>query len=281
MIRARASAMIHAARLELRMRRARQCERDALARAGEFATSEPGPIGDACPAVLGEIRRLHRQLDGYSAALAGSLDLDRADYLAVPKWMRPVVIARGVCARSVLRQHVARCRRELRPLYEQLGAAALAESSGAPGDLRLSPPLAEVVRGARAELASVAAERTRRLEPFQGKACPALVSAVAEEGKAFGRALVKQLHGQLIPRASALAGLAAGWWVTHTYTTSRPRSLLRSLGIGSGGTHVVRAETYRTMRFWLPILAAAMLAYLGDRVARWLQQRYGPRDGST
>jgi len=75
---------------------------------------------------------------------------------------------------------------------------------------------------------------------------------------------------------SALAGLAAGWWVTHTYTTSRPRALLRSLGIGSGGTQVISAETYERMRFWLPILAAAVCAYLGDRIARWIRQRYRP-----
>jgi len=81
----------------------------------------------------------------------------------------------------------------------------------------------------------------------------------------------------MIPRASALAGLAAGWWVTHTYTTSRPRSLLSSLGIGSGGTHVVSSDTYQSMRFWLPLLAAAVCAYLGDRLARWIRQRYHRR----
>jgi hypothetical protein len=141
-------------------------------------------------------------------------------------------------------------------------------------------PSSEAIHGARAEIASVVAERTLRLEPFGGRAWPAWAGAVAEEAKAFGRALIKQMHGQLLPRASALAGLAAGWWVTHTYTDSRPRSVLHSLGIGSGGTHLVSGDTYRTMRFWLPILAAAILAYLGDRVARWVQQRYQPSDVS-
>jgi hypothetical protein len=58
-----------------------------------------------------------------------------------------------------------------------------------------------------------------------------------------------------------------GWWIANTYTDSRWKSLARSLGIGSGGTHVVSGETYRAMSFWLPLLAAAVCAYLGDRIA--------------
>jgi predicted PurR-regulated permease PerM len=44
---------------------------------------------------------------------------------------------------------------------------------------------------------------------------------------------------------------------------------------------VVSADTYQSMRFWLPILAAAISAYLGDRIARWLQQRYEAREVSV
>jgi len=42
------------------------------------------------------------------------------------------------------------------------------------------------------------------------------------------------------------------------------------------GTHVVSGDTCRSMRFWLPFLAAAICAYLGNRIARWIQQRYHP-----
>lgn len=282
MIRARASAMVPAARLELRMRRARQREHAALARAGEWlAKSEHHPVEGPCQPLLSDIQRHRGRLAAQSVALAGSLELDRADYLVVASWIRPLVIVRGLCARAVLRHQVARSHRELRPLYQRLAAVALEESSDPSHRFQPTPLLAEAVRGARAELASVVAERTLLLAPFGGRAWPPWVGAVADEAKAFGRALIKQMHGQVLPRASALAGLAAGWWVTHTYTDSRPRSVLRSLGIGSGGTHLVSGETYRTMRFWLPILAAAILAYVGDRIARWVQQRYQPSDVSA
>jgi hypothetical protein len=273
----RVSAMLHAARLDLRMRRARQRECDALACAGEqLATSGHCPPSGECQALLAEIQRLRAGLDAHAAALSGSLDADRRDYLAVARWMRPVVILRGFCGRAVLRHRAAGARRNLVPLYRQLAAAALAEPSGASGGLLVQPALADAVRGARTELARLVAERTRLFEPFGGKAYPGWVGFAVEEVAAFTRALATQLHGQVIPRASGLAGLAAGWWVTHTYTASRPRSVLRSLGIGNGGTHVVSGDTYRSMRFWLPLLAAAICAYLGNRIARWIQQRYHP-----
>jgi hypothetical protein len=273
----RVSAMRHAGGLDLRIRRARQRECDALARAGEqLATSGHCPPAGECQALLAEIQRLRGELDAHAAALGGSLDADRRDYFAVAKWMRPVVILRGLCARAVLRHRAAGARCNLVPLYRQLAAAALAEPSGASGGLLVQPALTDAVRGARTELGSLVAERTRLLEPFGGKAYPGWVGFAVDEVGAFTHALATQLHGQVIPRASGLAGLAAGWWVTHTYTASRPRSVLRSLGIGNGGTHVVSGDTYRSMRFWLPLLAAAICAYLGNRIARWIQQRYHP-----
>ena len=280
MIRARAGAAVHAARLELQMKRAEQREREALARAGALiAASERVPASGEPPALVAEARRLRLALEAHSAAVARSLEADRADYPAVAAWMRPLVVLRGLSARAVLRHQVARCERELRPLHERLAAAALAE----PGAAGASVPgtLAEAIRGARAERDTALAERTRRLEAFEGKALPPWLGWVAEEGKALGRSLVKQLQGQLLPRASALAGLAAGWWVAHTYTDSRPRSLLRSVGIGHGGTHVVSGDTYRAMSFWLPIAAAAICAYLGDRMARWVRSRYQPGAGAN
>jgi len=278
MLRARATAIIHAARLDLRIGQVRRRERDALARAGEaLATSAPRLPGGACQALLIEIQRLRRQLDAHGSAVASSRAADQADYAGVATWMRPMVVARGLSARPVLRHQARRCGRELGPLHERLASAALAEPSGASGGLLLRPSLADAVRAARTELASLVAERTRLLAPFDGQAYPAWAGTIAHEVTTFGRALVTQLQSQLVPRASALAGLAAGWWVTHTYTASRPRSFLRSLGIGSGGTHVVSSDTYRSLRFWLPILAAAIAAYLGDRLARWIQRRYHPR----
>jgi len=279
MIRARAGAAVHAARLEIQMKRAEQREREALARAGALlAASDRVPASGELQALAAEARRLRLELEAHSGAVARSLEADRADYPAVAAWVRPLVVLRGLSARAVLRHQVARCERELRPLHERLAAAALAE----PGATGASVPgtLADAIRGARAERDTALAERTRRLAAFEGKALPPWLGWVADEGKALGRSLVKQLQGQFLPRASALAGLAAGWWVAHTYTDSRPRSLLRSIGIGHGGTHVVSGDTYRALSFWLPIAAAAVCAYLGDRVARWVRGRYQPSGGA-
>jgi len=277
MIRARLSAMFHAARLDIGIRRARYTERLALTRAGELlaASRHRLPAG-ACQSLLGEIQWVRREREAQALSLAGSIEVDRTDYGSVASWMRPLVIVRGICSRAILRHQMARAERRLKPLYQGLGTAALALPNGAGGALQVPPGLVEAVRAARADLASAVAKRARILEPFDGKACPSWLNALAVEAHALGSALLKQIQGQLLPRVSALAGLAAGWWVTHTYTTSRPRALLRSLGIGSGGTQVISAETYERMRFWLPILAAAVCAYLGDRVARWIRQRYQP-----
>ena len=73
-------------------------------------------------------------------------------------------------------------------------------------------------------------------------------------------------------RAPALAGLTVGWWIANTYTDSRWKSLARSVGIGSGGTTVVSGDTYRAMRFWLPLLAAAVCAYAGERIAEGIKK---------
>ena len=35
-------------------------------------------------------------------------------------------------------------------------------------------------------------------------------------------------------------------------------------------------STYRAMSFWLPLLAAALCAYLGERLAAYYRERTGP-----
>jgi hypothetical protein len=168
---------------------------------------------------------------------ARSLELDRADEAQVALWMLPVVCLRGLAARAVLRHRVARGHRALRARYEELGRAALGGSS------------------AGGDPSAVARERSAP----EGRA--------RAEAARFGEAFWKQLRPAILPRAPALAGLAAGWWIANTYTDSRWKSLARSIGIGSGGTTLVSGDTYRAMHFWLPLLAAAVCAYLGDRIA--------------
>jgi hypothetical protein len=118
----------------------------------------------------------------------------------------------------------------------------------------------------RAELARVAAERERWVAPFGGTAIPGWTARARLETMEFGRAVRSQLRAHLLPKVPALAGLAVGWWIANTYTDSHLRSALRSIGIGSGGTRLVSSSGYEAMSFWLPLLAAALCAYAGERV---------------
>lgn len=176
------------------------------------------------------------------AECARTHEADRADSALVDAWVVPVVAARGLAARAVLRHRIWQGHRKLAGRYEALGRTA---------------------RGGAA------------LPPAPGPERPAVLKAHASaEAARFGRAFWAQLRPALLPKAPALAGLAVGWWIANTYTDSRWKSLARSIGLGSGGTHVVSSETYRAMSFWLPLVAAALCAYLGDRIAAAIRERH-------
>jgi hypothetical protein len=126
--------------------------------------------------------------------------------------------------------------------------------------------LAHKVAAVRGQLAAVTAERERWVAPYGGRALPDWTAQAGAEATVFGRAVLTQLRSHLLPKAPAIAGLTVGWWIANTYTDSHLRSAIRSLGIGSGGTRVVSSSTYEAMTFWLPLLAAALCAYLGERL---------------
>lgn len=94
-------------------------------------------------------------------------------------------------------------------------------------------------------------------------------AGVTREAMGFGRAVFRQLRSHLLPRVPAIAGMVVGWWIANTYTDSHVRSVLHSVGIGSGGTRVVSGSAYRAMSFWVPLLAAAACAHMGERLAQW------------
>ncbi len=256
---ARLQAVFHQARLDLDRSWLRRRERASLCRLGE-AIASAGSMDSQ------DMRRWKQEIDAGLArieSLAGesrrSLEVDRADLVTVARWMGPVVILRGVCTRLVLRHTMAAARRALRPRYEALGELAA-------GCRDASTALTREVAEARVRLARAQAERERWVTPYGGSAIPAGAVRVGVETAGFGRAVARQLRSQVFPKAPALVGLAVGWWVANTYTDSHLRSALRSIGIGSGGTRVVSSSTYETMSFWLPLLAAALCAYVGEKI---------------
>ena len=241
----------------------RRREQVALARLGRVTLadggSREGRLATLAAAAAAARSRLAALEEERSAALTGT----RADLATVPRWMVPVVLARGASARAVLRQRRAAMEKAMHELHLTAGRLAMTSATS---------PAARKVQAIRAELAAAASERERRKAELDARPLPAWMERARGEGKHFGVALGTQLRSQLMPKAPALAGMAAGWWITSRYTDSHARSILRSIGIGHGGTHVVSASTYKAMQFGLPLLAAAVCAYVGQRIATAIRE---------
>jgi hypothetical protein len=265
----RLHAQLHEIRLDFRRAWLRGRERAALRRLGEAVAGSGASGGNE------ELRRLKEEIAtglGRIEALTvegrASIDADRADLVSVATWVKPAVIVRGVCTRAVLRHGKAAVRRALRSHYETIGGLAAASPES-------WYPLEREVTTIRTELARVHVERERWVAPFGGTAFPGWSARAAVEAAGLGRAIGRQLRSHFLPKAPAVVGLAVGWWIANTYTDSHLRSALRSVGIGSGGTRVVNSSTLEAMNFWLPLLAAAVCAYLGERVGAFYREREG------
>jgi hypothetical protein len=260
----RVLAQVHEIRLDIERRRLRHQERLAQRRLGELiAARRSGNEREDVARLAAEIVAERGGIEALEHELGASLDADRSDLSRVSPWMRPVVLARGLCDRAVLRHRRAAAERALYPRYEALGALAASTARGASAELAAS----------RAALERLRAEREQRLAGFNGTAQPVWAEAAVAESAGLARAILMQLRSTLLPKGPALAGMAVGWWIASTYTDSHLHSALRSIGIGHGGTHVVSGSTLKAMNFWLPLLAAAVCAYLGERVAGFYRGR--------
>ena len=222
-------------RQEVLRRRALAEAREAFRLAGVRLASEEASPGEPLRAWRDEIRRALET----SASIAEERRLvgeARArDLSQVAWWIHPAVALRAFASHVVLQHRRFRAMRALDSAYEALGRAA------AHGPHTLADP--------------PGAERARDWGAQAGR-----------EVLRFTAAMWHQLRSFLFPKAPALAGMAVGWWIANTYTDSRVRSVLRSVGIGSGGTHLVSGSTYRAMTFWAPLFAAALCAYAGERI---------------
>lgn len=256
---------------DVRLQALRRREREALIRLGAAAASSGVKESGELKRLLVQVRDGKLRLDELRRAISASLEADRTDFLAASRWMQPVVVLRGISSRAVLRHQIALSRRSLMTPHEALGSA-MAQDGKAGADL--PEEFVSAVVKARWKLRSVSDERSRQLAPYGGSALPKWFPSLGSETKALGLALWMQLKPHILPRSPAVVGLAIGWWVATTYTDSHFRSVLNSLGIGGGGRRVVAGETYRAMAFWLPILGAALCAYLADRARFLVHRRY-------
>jgi hypothetical protein len=222
---------------EVDRRRTLAEERAEFRRAGaHLALASESPV-DLLNPLREEIRRVTATLTGLAAEHRAVAEAELRDLERVSWWVQPVVILRSVTSRMVLQHDRRRAERCLDAAHEALGRAAALRGQGAPGS-RPAPS---------GEIGLPWSER------------------LGVEARGFFTAVWAQLHSHLFPKAPALVGMVVGWWIANTYTDSHVRSVLRSVGVGSGGTHVVSGSTYRAMSFWMPLLAAALCAYLGER----------------
>jgi hypothetical protein len=257
-------AQLDVLRLGVRQRGLRRRELVALARLGRTTLADGGSREGRLAALAVEAAGARGRLSALDEERRVALAQTRADLAAVPRWMAPVVFVRGASARAVLRQRRGLIEKAMHELHLTAGRLAMATATS---------PAAREVQAIRSELAGAASERQRRLAGLDAHPLPVWVDRAREEGKQFGGAVWTQVRSQLTPKVPALAGMAMGWWITTTYTDSHARSILRSVGIGHGGTHVVSGSTYKVMHFGLPLLAAALCAYVGDRVVRYYRSR--------
>jgi hypothetical protein len=218
----------------LELSRARRHEREAL-----LMLAESLPPSD-------EVFALDARLDHLDAALARSLERDRADYAAMPSWARPLVVVRGLADRGVLRVLRRAAQKERVEALVRLGAQS-------------KDPLAAQSREWR--------------ERAEASLTP--LPLPLREAARFGEALGREAASRVIPRLPGLVGLAVGLWIAQTFTDSELSALLHSWG-GTGPRHVVRGETLKAMNFWLPMVAAAACSYVGSRVGAYVRAYYAP-----
>jgi hypothetical protein len=258
-----AHAQLDAIRLAARQRSLRRREQAALARLGKGTLADGGSREGRLATLAAEAAAARSRLAALEEERRAALAATRTDLAAVPRWMVPVVLVRGASARAVLRQRRVAMEKATHELHLVAGRLAMASATSS---------AAREVQAIRTELAVGLSDHERRKAELDARPLPAWVERARGEGKHFGVALWTQLRSQLIPKAPALAGMAVGWWIASTYTDSHAKSILRSVGIGHGGTHVVSASMYKTMQFGLPLLAAAVCAYVAGRIAAAIRE---------
>jgi hypothetical protein len=260
--------------LDLRRARLRREEARALERVGKsFRAAAPpdavaAPVAEASAAV-GALEERQRTL---AQRLAESLEADRRDYRATGTSIgRALIVVRGILDRLVLRDEAWRARHALPATVAELGRRVLLD----PSSSAVLPP-AERQQGAEAcaELQRATREREALLAPYGGEVVPRWLRAVLDELATFGSFVRNELTTRIFMRLPALAAMAAAWWVAHRFTTSSRWNWMK----GEPRTGLP-PQTLELLSFWLPLLAAAFVAYLMASVGRRLRKRYLDESG--
>lgn len=229
-------------------------------------TSQSKPVTDA----LARVVALEEQERELAQRLAASLEADRRDYRATEASLgRWLIVVRGILDRLVVRDEVWRARRELPGRLRELGARVLADAEAAetlPADERTHAVVAQKA------LRDATSEREALLTPFGGQALPTPLRILAGEFAAFFEFVREELTRKVFLRLPALAAMGAAWWVTQRFTSGRFEGRLNHyFGVGRTG---LSPEAIGWLSFWLPVLAAALVAYLVSRLSKRVRRRY-------
>ena len=100
---------------------------------------------------------------------------------------------------------------------------------------------------------------------------------IVNEVKQLSHALVMQVFNQ-IPGVSGVAALMIGGWVASTFTTSPWKAMLARWGLVKGGTHLVSGQMYQFLSVVLPIIVAALTAYLVQKSLKTVRERQMERN---
>lgn len=265
-----------AAHFELgwRLRGLRQAESEALERAGRCFHAVPAgpealwapPVADALARVVALVEH-EREL---AQRLAASLEADRRDYRATEADLgRWLIVVRGILDRLVVRDEAWRARRELPGRLRELGARVMADAAAAealPADERTRATAAQKA------LRDATIEREALLAPYGGQVLPNPLRLLVGEFATFFEFVREELTKKVYLRMPALAAMGAAWWVTHRFTSGRFEGRLnRYSGIGRAE---LSPEAIDWMSFWLPVLAAALVAYLLSTLTKRVRRRY-------
>lgn len=259
--------------LDLRLRRLRREESAALERAGRGFRPVPArpeaawsaPVAEALARVA-ELEEHEREL---ARRLAASLEADRRDYRATDAELgRWLIVVRGVLDRLVVRDEAWRARRELPRRYAELGARVMADPEAAE-----ALPAEDRARAASAQKArrDAAAEREALLAPYGGQALPGALRVALAESASLLEFVREELSKKIFLRLPALAAMGAAWWATHHLTVSRRDRWLDGL-LGKGPSLSEAGAEW--LSFWLPLLAAALVAYLISTLEKRVRRRY-------
>jgi hypothetical protein len=112
--------------------------------------------------------------------------------------------------------------------------------------------------------------QVRRLKQWDRK-------KVNKEIKELSCFVVRHVFKQ-IPGVSAIFGMGAGTAIASTFTTSPWKATLARWGVIKGATHVVSGPAYRFLSIVLPILVAAVTAYLVHKILNSVRERQMERD---